>query len=199
MKTMYRRFFPSQLSPLWLSHISSFDDIASGNLCLATGKDPHHSSHTSKECVCGKLCTAVAPRWPSEPLTLQCLSGQVGVGSQEVCSKLLLEGMSCEWPLLHAGQLDFVDHKGVGDRNIHQMLEHSGGPPLLWWTECVPIIWSEVSTPLIYLLYSMIAVGLGTEIFCFIPSSIFCQRSTVSPLYTGWMVEHRESSRVSIH
>lgn len=73
MKTMYRRFFSSQLSPLWLSHISSFDDIASGSFCLATDKDPRHSSHTSKECFCGKLCTAAAPRWPSEP-------PQLGVG-----------------------------------------------------------------------------------------------------------------------
>ena len=47
------------------------------------------------------------------------------------------------------------------------------------------------SLALMYLLYSVIAVGLGTE--------IFCQRSTVSPLYTGWKVEHRETSRVSIH
>lgn len=67
------------------------------------------------------------------------------------------------------------------------------------WTELVPIIWSEVSTPPMYLLYSVTMVGLGTEIFWCGPSPDLCQRCTVCPEYTGWMVEHRETSLVSIH
>ena len=50
------------------------------------------------------------------------------VNPKEVCSKLLLELLTGHRShLLQAGTL-LVDNEGVGRSDVHQMLEHSGGP-----------------------------------------------------------------------
>lgn len=61
-------------------------------------------------------------------------------------------------------------------------------------TDLVPSIWSEVSTPPMNLLYCWTVTGLGTGILCFIPSSVVCHLSTVSPLYTVYSCAHGDFS-----
>ena len=87
----------------------------------------------------------------------------------QVCSKLLLEGLSREWPLLHAGRLDFVDHKGVGDHNIHQMLEHSGGPPLGFMVDQIcpnHLVRGVEATHVLVVLCDCCGSGDGDLLFC---------------------------------
>ena len=91
------------------------------------------------------------------------------INSQEVCSKILLEGLSCEWPLLHACRLDFVDHKGVGDHNIHQILEQSGAPPLGFMVDRIcpnHLVRGVDATHVLVLLCDCCGSGDGDLLFC---------------------------------
>lgn len=166
LKLYYRRFcyYTKQFSP---SCHKVIGDKASGNFILAASISPHHVSHFQ-----GVLLLQ----------SLQCRCPMLALFSL-VCP--LFVGMGRCWsgffwrPLFkttaRSSSWDYWRVIGLScrlDKSLLVTVTVTGHLLVFRCTEFVPIIWSEVSTPPMYLLYSVTAVDRGKEIFCCGPSGM---------------------------